>query len=227
MGSVAPAYARSYPCGVRHAGVAAIAAVLGSCTAEPAETAEGSAEPLFDGRTLSGLRPFAQDGVDAKSLFRVDGDELVVSGSALGYLVTERALGDFRITFEWKWVTPGNSGFFVALSGPDAIWPRTIEMQLLVDRAGDLLALGGFPMHEIAAPPDGKPVAAIAHREKRESPVGQWSKGEIAMRSGRITVRVNEVLVNEAQVSAEERGRVAFEAEGGEIRFRNVLAHAD
>ncbi|MBX3191993.1 MAG: DUF1080 domain-containing protein [Labilithrix sp.] len=211
---------------MRRSLIALAALALCACSSDPSEPIDR----IFDGKSLAGLRAFAQPGVDPNSLFRVENDELVVAGAANGYLATERELGDLRIAFEWKWVTPGNSGFFISISGPDAIWPRTVEMQLLVDRAGDLLALGGFPMRKVddaGFPPPGNAIVSIPHREGREKPVGQWNQGEIAMKNGRVTVKVNDVLVNEAVVPAGERGRVAFEAEGGEIRFRNVVAHAD
>ncbi len=71
------------------------------------------AESLFNGRDLAGWR------VHGTELWRVENGELVSESGPdreYGYLVTERAFGDFDLTLEFKQEANGNSGVFFRAS---------------------------------------------------------------------------------------------------------------
>lgn len=101
---------------------------------------------LFDGRDLAGwsswLQVSGRDN-DRLGLFRVDDGMIHVLGVDLlpgqfefGYLETVGEYEDFRLHFEYLWgprrfVSWGpDSGMFVGVVGPDAVWPRSLECQV-------------------------------------------------------------------------------------------------
>jgi hypothetical protein len=169
--------------------------------------------------SLDGLRSYVSDGGDAGTTFALAGDELVVSGPLYGYLATLTDSTNLTLSFEWKWSQLGNSGMFLHLSGPDRIWPRTVEVQLLPGNAGDLLALDGTEMRETPSGP------LVVHKPRvagTELAAGEWNTGLVEIASGRIRFTMNGALANEAQLDPTAHGAIAFESEGGEIHFRNV-----
>ncbi len=203
----------------RRAAIAALAlATSGGATACSSSSLDSASETRLAAGSLEGLRPFAPGG-DLATLFRAEGEELVIDGPTFGYLRTEREFGELTLSFEWRWVEPGNSGMFLHVTGPDRIWPRTVEMQLFPDHAGDLLALEGFVMKSRTTK---QPIALVPRSGGTERPIGEWNEGLVEMRAGLLRVSVNGVLANEVDVDPNVRGAIAFEAEGGEIHFRNV-----
>lgn len=55
-----------------------------------------------------------------------------------------------------------------------------------------------------------------------EKPAGEWNRLEIESRAGRVGVRLNGVLVNEARDVWPRRGHLLLQSEGSEIFFRRV-----
>ena len=55
------------------------------------------------------------------------------------------------------------------------------------------------------------------------SPLGQWTKVECICRGSRITIKINNVVVNECYNVHPSGGRILFENEKNEIFFRNML----
>jgi hypothetical protein len=62
------------------------------------------------------------------------------TGSPTGYLRTRQAYKDFRVSFQWRYPenVNGNSGVLVHTTGPDKIWPRSIQVQLHAPKAGSV-----------------------------------------------------------------------------------------
>src|SRR5262249_41638046 len=91
--------------------VVALAALL-LAAAVPARGAEDRVVPMFGGKTLKGW----VNVNCAPETWRVVGDEVVTSGTPIGYLRTERQYENFVLEFEWMHVNRtavGNSGLFV------------------------------------------------------------------------------------------------------------------
>lgn len=59
-------------------------------------------------------------------------------------------------------------------------------------------------------------------KQDRESPLGEWTKMDVINTERRITVRVNGTTVNECADVFPPAGKILLQAEGFEIRFRNV-----
>lgn len=196
----------------------------GTSTSDAGLDADGAGIPgttiLLPRASLAGLRPWVSGGGDPGTTYAIDAGELVISGPLFGYIATERDdFGDMTMSFEWKWEEIGNSGIFIHVSGPDQIWPRTLEVQLFSGNAGDFLALTGT---EMRADEDGGLVANKPRAAGTEKPLGEWNSGIIEIAAGRLRFMLNGVVANEAYLDPTARGRVAFESEGGRIRFRNA-----
>src|SRR4051794_33596795 len=141
---------------VRHkmilAGMLAALVSLGLVALGPAEE-RGGVVRLFNGKDLSGWKKFVdpKSKADPDRIFTVQNGEIVVDGSVNGYIRTEKDYGDYVLRVQWRWgdkVAHGrNSGVFVHVSGPDKIWPKGVEAQLMSGHAADIWLVDNFKLH--------------------------------------------------------------------------------
>ncbi|HWA25202.1 MAG TPA: DUF1080 domain-containing protein [Lacunisphaera sp.] len=206
---------------------------------------------LFNGRDLSGWIVFVRPGeTPDPATWTVADGVLKCAGKPTGYLRTAGRYKNYRLTVEWRWSGPDlppdaqgrprsrNSGVLVHVSGPDAIWPKSIEAQLMQTNAGDIYDIGNVGFAELTAvrakavAEAGTDAEAVkrAQGQRRvprtqpssEKPVGEWNTYEITCAGETVSLRVNGVEQNRAtQVGATE-GHIALQAEGAPIEFRNV-----
>lgn len=121
---------------------------------EPVTPKESAA--LFNGKNLDGLSPWLKDTKreDPKKVFRVTEGVIHMTGEGFGYLATEKAYKDYRVSVEYKWgkKTDGgkyvrNSGILLHGTGPDGAasgtWMASIECQLAQGCVGDLITIRG------------------------------------------------------------------------------------
>jgi hypothetical protein len=128
------------------------------------------------------------------------------------------------LELEWRWApggTPGNSGVLLRKTGPDQIWPRSLEAQLMHRNAGDFWIIGGFPVATEASRTNGDHCVRIAPTNER--PVGEWNRYRITAREGEVTLEVNGELQNRAQWADEVAGTICLQSEGGAIEFREIV----
>jgi hypothetical protein len=110
--------------------------------------------PLFNGKNLDGWYSW-QDGVgrnaDTVGMFTVKDGELHILDTdlapgqfAFAYLATTEDHANFHARFEYRWGTRmyvnfgPDSGFFVHAVGPDMIWPRSVECQVMRGDTGSM-----------------------------------------------------------------------------------------
>lgn len=110
--------------------------------------------PLFNGVDLDGWYSW-QDGVgrnaDTVGMFTVKDGELHILDTdlapgqfAFAYLATTEDHANFHARFEYRWGTRmyvnfgPDSGFFVHAVGPDMIWPRSVECQVMRGDTGSM-----------------------------------------------------------------------------------------
>jgi len=156
---------------------------------------------------------------------------LICRGTPKGYLSTKRDYTDCVLRLEWRWPPdkkPGNGGVLLRITGPDKIWPRSLEAQLNADSAGDFWGLDGYPLDGpaerrlvVESPQFGR-LTNLKKTESLERPAGQWNQYEITLRGDKATLAVNGRVVNEAAGCQVMPGRICLTAEGDEIHFRNV-----
>jgi hypothetical protein len=204
--------------------VAALAVVL----ATPAAAADEI--KLFNGKDLSGWTffldksgPNADGSMKMEDVWTVEGGKLRCSGVPNGYIRTTADYKNFVLSFEWRWTEkPGNSGVLLRVTGPDKIWPKTVEAQLMSGNAGDFWLMDGATLDTDPARNDP---SAPNHRMKikaAEKPAGEWNAYEITMDGSWVLLRVNGEVVNEGTGAEEVAGKIALQSEGAPVEFRNI-----
>jgi 3-keto-disaccharide hydrolase len=185
---------------------------------------------LFNGRDLSGWTSFLErSGPNAggsmrmEDVWKVEGGRIRCSGVPNGYIRTAADYKDFVLTLEWRWAEkPGNSGVLLRILGPDKIWPKTIEAQLMSGNAGDFWLMDGATLDSDPARVDPK---AANHRLKMkaaERPAGEWNVYEITMDGSWVLLKINGEVVNEGTGADEVAGKIGLQSEGAPIEFRNI-----
>jgi hypothetical protein len=187
---------------------------------------------LWNGRDLEGWTVFLQDPkVDPKTVWSVADGALHLTGRPYGYLRTVKDYGSFHLHAEWRYpvgsAPTSNSGVFVLVHGPNAIWPEGIECQLKAGEAGQMIGtatvLPGAPFLRAKW-------RAPALHPPQEKPFGEWNAYDIFCRDQVVEVWVNGVLQNRfSGVTFKSdpglkflRGSVLLQLEGAAIDFRNV-----
>jgi hypothetical protein len=177
-------------------------------------------------------------------VWTIENGEIHCTGKPNGYLLTEKEYGDFVLRLQWRFPgTPGNSGVFVHVSGPDKVWPKGVECQLASGRAGDFWLVDGFAMKtESARDPNterhfariGDQFVKTGAKDRRgrdeyritgkqvEKPVGEWNQYEITCKGDEIKVVVNGHHVNTGTHAEATKGHILLQSEGAPIVFRNI-----
>lgn len=173
-------------------------------------------ERLFAGGDLRGWRFISGGGpASPAGVFTVAGDELVISGSPVGYLVSDQVYRDFTLRYEWRFADPagGNSGLllYIRRTTHRGAWPACIEVQGMQAEHGDTFAIGGAGGEFIT---DKQAIRAAVRP-------GEWNTTEVLAVDGRLAVLVNGVAVSSG-LSRLEAGRIGWQSEGAELRLRNV-----
>ncbi len=131
-----------------------IPAVIAGLSAMPAVGADPAVTHLFNGKDLSNFYSFLEGSgknADPKGVFKVEGGVIHVSGETYGYLATERDYENYHLTVEFKWGDKTyeprkdkarDSGVLLHATGPDHVWPRCIECQMIEGGTCDIILVG-------------------------------------------------------------------------------------
>ena len=199
----------------------------------------GGATPLFNGKDLSGWKAFGRatkDGpttqIAAKDTWTVVDGVLRGTGKPTGYLVTDTEHADYLLKVKWRYpaeLKAGNSGVLVHCQTEDKVWPICVEAQLRSGRAGDIwlqtaaeVKLTVDPARRDADDKTARHIWRAPKDEPVEKPFGEWNEYEITCRGGDITLVVNGKKVNEGKDGNLKKGRIALQAEGTEIHFKDI-----
>ena len=152
---------------------------------------------LFNGKDLTGWVSFLKDNADAAGTWSVQDGLLKCTGKPNGYLRTEKNYADYKVTVEWKFTKPGNTGVLVHMHQPEKIWPLTVECQGMHDHQGDMYFWSGSKCAELTKGPKVARKAADA-----EKPVGEWNTFQVICAKDTITILVNGTEMNKATASS-------------------------
>lgn len=186
-----------------------------------------AADPLalFNGKNLDG---WTFDVIDPEvkpdQVWSVADGLLVCQGRPPGVIRTEKDFSNYELTVEWRWAPgkkPGNCGVLVHASKPRErfIWPKSLEVQLASDNAGDFWMIGEKVTVPNATPQDRR---WLKRQESVEKTPGEWNRMKIRCKGDTITVWVNGVLMNEGTGLTATKGAICLQSEGAEIHFRKV-----
>jgi len=178
----------------------------------------GKAVRLFNGTDLTGWT-FSSDAL--KNTFAVKDGVMTVTGRPAGYIRTKKDYTNYVVRLQMRHIKPGNSGLLVRMTGPDKVWPKSIEAQGMSGSMGDIFNIGSFPMKTDPARTRGRHTPKM--HPSNEKPLGQWNDYEVYMNGGDLRIYVNRLLQNSATECEETPGNICLQSEGSPKEFRNVV----
>lgn len=195
---------------------------------------------LFDGKTLNGWHAYNKTG-KVENWIAKDGTLTCVETAyeaTNGDIVTDKEYGNFELTWDWKIGKGSNSGVMYHVV-EDAKYPYTFvtgpEYQL-IDEVGwdgpleDWQKAGcDYAMH-------------LPNNKKKLKPVGEWNTSKIVFNNGHVEHWLNGAKIlefeawspewtekkntgkwkNEPDYGMAKKGRIALQAHGGKVAFRNI-----
>jgi len=169
---------------------------------------------------LKATQPFSPNGPEQarKSWTSIEPDAngvptvLRCTGQPTGYLRTRQVYGDFRFSFQWRYPSNinGNSGVLIHTTGPDRIWPKSIQVQLHAPKAGSILTHGGATTNN---------TVNVSNRIKDPR---KWNACVITCRTGQLNIEINGKSIGRVTGCTPRSGQVALQSEGSEVHFRNI-----
>lgn len=178
----------------------------------------GDAFRLFNGKNMDGWT-VSSDAL--KDTFDVKNGVLTDSGRPAGYVRTVKDYTNYALHLQLKHVKPGNSGVLLRKTGPDKVWPRSIEAQGMSGNMGDIWNIGNVPMKTDPDRTHGR--RTVKMHPSNERPIGQWNDYDITLDGGRLEIRVNNLLQNAATECQEIPGKICLQSEGSPKEFRNIV----
>jgi hypothetical protein len=195
---------------------------LASRADEKAGAGAGGAIQLFNGKDLSNWTSFFNDkNTKLEDVFTVSDGIIHCKGKApAGYIRTKEKYTNFKLHLQWRTMKKGNSGVLIRVQEPDKVWPKSVECQLQTDNSGDIWVIDKFPIHVEPSRTEGRHTKKVA--ASNEKPLGEWNQYEIIANGTRLTLKVNDLVQNEATEFQEIPGTILLQSEGAEIEFRNI-----
>jgi hypothetical protein len=191
--------------------------------------AQGAWKQLFNGKDFTGWTYHLSDpNAKMQDVWSIDPDQGIITckGNPMGYIRTTADYTNYILRLEWRFnpVTKkaGNSGVLLRVQAPDKVWPKSIEAQLQSGQAGDFWLIDEA---RLTTPTERVDQGTPRHRlrtKTNEKPIGEWNQYEITVDGPRVTLKVNGELLNEGTNAEETPGKIALQAEGAEIQFRNI-----
>lgn len=192
-----------------------------SISAQQSACAPDPIARLFNGSNLDNWTFHLKDpAVDPTTVFMVKHAAIHITGEPFGYMRTREQYSNYKLHLEWRWPEEAsNSGVFVHMQTPDAIWPPCIECQLKAGNAGDFVCMAGADMNERA---DKNSIVVAKMNPSNEVAIGDWNTMEVICNDNTIEVYVNGVLQNKATGVTLSKGFICLQSEGKAIEFRNI-----
>lgn len=192
-------------------------------------------ERLFNGRNFSGIKfvigcfgwprdpaGCAEGDMSPGHTFVIEDGTIHTIGLPQGYWYADRRFLNFTLRFEYRFSPPedpetereyyGNTGYLLFIQ-KHQVWPRALEIQ-------------GAPANVLQAFGVGARVTSTVDADARARavrPFGQWNAVEIASRNGTVTASLNGTPISTVtEHEFTEPGYIGFQAEGADIRWRNI-----
>lgn len=179
---------------------------------------------LFNGRDFTGWKRYLPGDADVAKTWSIENGVLKNTGRPTGYLRTEQAYRDYRLTVEWRFVKVApkadNTGVLVHIQPPDRLWPTCIQCQGQHEKQGDLFLMNGAESKEHQGLGVNQPIPKRG--PSNEKPVGEWNTCEMICRGDTVQAYINGKLMNETTACTVNAGQVGIQSEGGEIEIRKL-----
>lgn len=180
---------------------------------------------IFSGKDLTGWTAYPANTL---GIWSIKNGVIRCAGKPNGYIRTEQEYSNYHLHLEWRWVdTPTNSGVLLHTTGPDAVWPNSIEAQLMNGNAGDIYLIGqGVSVAKldmtIATDKDATVKRVPKQMDTSENTAGEWNTYDIFCKNDSIRLFVNGFLQNEVTKASKTGGSICLQSEGSPIEFKNI-----
>jgi hypothetical protein len=174
---------------------------------------------LFNGKDFTGWTFFMKTNADPKNTWSIDNGLIKCTGKPTGYMRTVENYRDYKVTVEWRFIKPGNTGVTVHMQEPDKVWPATIECQGQHNDQGDFWFQGGATAKDHATKETRRSVKTEPSNEK---PVGQWNTFVVECSGTTVKIFVNDKLMNTATECSLSSGHIGLQSEGADLEIRKV-----
>ena len=186
-------------------------------------------QPLFNGKDFDGWTFDVLDSaVKPEAVWSVSEGILICKGRPPGVIRTVKEYSNYDLIVEWRWAPgakPGNSGVLVHASTPREMfaWPKSIEVQLAHENAGDFWTIG-----ETLTVADSQPQGRRWWKKRgcNENPPGEWNTARIRCEDRKVTVWINGKLMNEGTDLSVTKGAICLQSELGAVHFPESGAHS-
>lgn len=185
----------------------------------------GQKQRIFSGKDLTGWTAYPANTL---GIWSIKNGVIHCEGKPNGYIRTEQEYSNYHLHLEWRWVeTPTNSGVLLHTTGPDTVWPNSIEAQLMNGNAGDIYLIGeGLSVFKldmtIATDKDATVKRVPKQMDTSENTAGEWNTYDIFCKNDSIRLFVNGFLQNEVTKASKTGGSICLQSEGSPIEFKNI-----
>jgi len=172
---------------------------------------------LFNGKDLTGWQG---EGYVVK-------DGAIVCSPKGRYLMTKKQYSNYVLKFEFKLPPGGNNGIGIHYPGKGNAAYTGMEIQILDDTAPKYKKLKPYQFH-------GSLYTLKAADKAPLKPVGEWNKQKVTVNGPLVTIEVNGVVINKANLDelnkshpkhagAKRRsGHICFCGHGDAVAYRNI-----
>jgi hypothetical protein len=216
-------------------------AILCACFSTTSHLAHAEEKiSLFNGKDLTGWHadiPEADEKTDLPPSFIVRDGKLVSKGKPLGHLITDAEHQNYKLEIEYRFAAkPGNCGVLIHASTPRILYkmfPKSIEVQMQHKEAGDFWVIGEDTVENMdkrrlkregqeygGTEKDARHIHNLT--DDSEKPLGEWNKMLVEAKGDEIKVWVNGDFVNHGTKATVTKGKIALQAEGAEVEFKNI-----
>ena len=172
---------------------------------------------LFNGKDLTGWVSHLKDKTESAMVWSVQNGVIRCVGKPNGYLRTENAYTNYKVTVEWRFTKAGNTGVLVHMTPPDKVWPLSIECQGAHAQQGDMYYWSNAKTKDFTK---GNKVARKA--SDAEKPLGEWNTYQVVCAENTVTIFVNGTQMNQATGCSVVAGQIGIQCEGAQLEVRKV-----
>jgi hypothetical protein len=226
----------------------------------PAAAQDDGFVSLFDGASFTNWTRFNDP---EGQIFKIENGQLHVldvpetaDPRDFAYIATDRDYSQYWLRLKYRWgqkrfapraFDKRDAGILYHVTGPDLIWPRSVESQIQEGDTGDIFLVSGTGAHTTVDPtvtlPErqylegGEPYSQVDGRIVKgttQDSLTDWNQTEIVVTgtesahivNGTVVARTNDLSQPDPQDSSRrvplERGRILLQAEGAEVFYEQV-----
>jgi len=191
---------------------------------------------LFNGKNLTGWHTYLKGmpaNTDPNNNFRIDKETLYANGKDVGYVITDKSFTNyhFKVDFKWgekKWPPRENAKrdagicYHISPTGPDSVWPPSIECQIQEGDTGDFWLIGNSTIEVDGKRSTPRDYSRVEKRKDNERTTGEWNTVEVISYNGRCVHIVNGEVVNVGENASLKSGRILLQSEWAEVYYKNI-----